>query len=174
MREITTFTLLYNGEEGKQQDRIVKQFDKSHTVNLIVWMKLRMKFLICYRKYAPWLISAVRRIKGWQMLQQPSEIGVWESRAGSVGYLWRKQNWNDKISESCGHLQNHFNLLALFDCVSKYGTNENCLPVFTWILKTFSTGPKEECKQSGILLMRTSCHSKQTSCLSVWKNKYII
>ena len=101
MREITTFTLLYNGEEGKQQDRIVKQFDRSHTVNLMVWMKLRMKFLSCYRKYAAWLISALRRIREWQMLQQPSEIGVWESRAGSVGYLRRKQNWNDKISESC-------------------------------------------------------------------------
>lgn len=35
------------------------------------------------------------------MLQQPSEIGVWESRAGSVGYLRQKQDWNDKISESC-------------------------------------------------------------------------
>lgn len=73
-----------------------------------------------------------------------------------------------------GHLQNHFNLLALFERVSKHGTNENCLPVFTWIFKAFSTGSKQESRQSGTLLMRTSCRGKQTSWLSIQKNNYII
>lgn len=131
----------------------------------MVWRNWRMKLLRRYRKCAAWLILALRRIRGWKHCSSPlkwvlgrAERGVlvtWdENRTGMTTYL----KVADITGTLEGHLQNHLNLLALFVCVSRYGTNENCLPLSTWIFKTFSTGPKEEGRQSGTVLMRTSCH----------------
>lgn len=179
LREITT--LLYKDKEEKQQDRIVKQFDKSHTVHLVIWMNVRMKLLSCNRKYSAWLVSALRRMRGWQMLQQhwnrclgkqSRECWLPATKARLEWQnIWKLQTYQGLWKGIC---KTHFSLLALFEHVSKYGTNENCLPGFTWVFKTFSTGPKQEGRQSGTLLMRTSCHSEQTSWLSIWKNKYVI
>lgn len=50
-----------------------------------------------------------------------------ENKTGMTTYL--------EVADITGslerHLQNCFNLLVLFERVSKYGTNENCLPVLT-------------------------------------------
>lgn len=96
---------------GKQH-RIVKQFDRSLVVHLMVWRNWRMKLLRCYRKYAAQLIPALRCIGGSPLkwVFGRAEWGVLlicdENRIEMTKYL--------EVSDITGTLEGHFKTTSIY------------------------------------------------------------